>query len=193
MSDEPSISGLLAAASARAVPVVRGVTDDRLGDPTPCAEYTVRELVGHLTHVVVGFQAYAAKGQADFSVTPDHVGEDPRWRERFAAEARKLAEAWAAPGAEEGTAGQLDLPARTLGHMALLDLLVHPWDLARATGQEYAPDPAVVDALVQVVERMAPMAREWKAFGDPAPVPDGATSFERLLATTGRDPRPDTV
>ncbi|GAA2247299.1 hypothetical protein GCM10010145_13020 [Streptomyces ruber] len=189
MSDGQSISELLEAASARAVPVVRGVPDERLGGPTPCAEYSVRELVGHLTHVVVGFQAYAAKGEADFAVTPDYVGEDPGWRERFAAEAGRLVEAWAAPGAEEGTAGRTGLPARTLGHMVLLDLLVHAWDLAVATGQDFEPDPSVVELLTPVVEQMAPTAREWKAFGAPAPVPDGATAFERLLATTGRDPR----
>ncbi|WP_189863454.1 TIGR03086 family metal-binding protein [Streptomyces poonensis] len=187
---EPRISDLLEAASVRAVPVVRGVADERLGDPTPCAEYSVRELVNHLTHVVVGFQAYAAKGQADFSTTPDYIGDDPDWRARFTAEARKLVDAWAAPGADEGTAGQLGLPARTLGQMALLDLLVHAWDLAVATGQDFEPDPVVVAALEPAVARMAPMAREWKAFGDPAPVPADASPFERLLATTGRDPRP---
>jgi uncharacterized protein (TIGR03086 family) len=171
---EQSISDLLEVATARAVPLVRGVTDEQLGAPTPCTEYSVRDLVNHLTHVVVGFQAYAAKGEADFSTTPDYVAEDPGWRERFAAEARKLVAAWAAPGAEEGTAGRLNLPARTL---------------ATATGQDFEPAPSVVEALGPVVEEMAPMAREWKAFGDPVPVPADASAFELLLATTGRDPR----
>lgn len=181
------ISELLEEATRRAVPVVRGVRDDRLGDPTPCTEYTVRELLNHLIHVVIGFQALAARQEADFSVTPDYLDGD--WRGRFAVETAKLVEAWSVPGADEGAAGSMNLPARTVGAMVLGDLTVHAWDLARATGQEYEPDPSSSGALAAMVEDMAPMARSMKVFGDPVPLPDGAPAFDHLLAATGRDPR----
>ncbi|MEU5895866.1 MULTISPECIES: TIGR03086 family metal-binding protein [Streptomyces] len=188
------ISELLALAVERAAPVVRGLPDDCLGAPTPCADYDVRALVNHLFHVVVQFQELAAKRDADFSGTPDHLAEHgDDWRERLLEEADKLVGAWGEPGADEGTTGAMDMPAGTVGCMVLLDLTVHAWDLARATGQEYAQgdgdgDPVVV-RLTGAVEGMAPMARKMGVFGEAVPVDEARTSaFERLLASTGRDP-----
>ncbi|MEN8652141.1 TIGR03086 family metal-binding protein [Streptomyces sp. 21So2-11] len=180
------ISDLLEKAAALAEPVVRGVDDLQLGVRTPCADYDVRDLLNHLFHVVVGFQALAAGKEADFSQTPDYL--EGNWRDRFAVETGLLVEAWAAPGAEEGTTGGMNLPARTVGSMALLDLTVHPWDLARATGQDFTPDEEGIRALGALVAEMGPTARQMKVFADPCPTPGGATPFEELLASTGRDP-----
>ncbi|MFD3515276.1 TIGR03086 family metal-binding protein [Streptomyces sp. NPDC058657] len=182
------ISELLEASGDRAVAVLDGIGDGQLGDRTPCAEYDVRALVNHLFHVVVQFQALAAKQDADFSRTVDHIGQGPDWRERFAAEVRRLVEAWAAPGAEEGTSGQMGFPARTVGGMVLGDLTLHAWDLARATGRPYTPDPAVVADLAPAVAAIAPGARKAGVYGAPVEVPEGASDFDVVLATTGRDP-----
>ncbi|WP_406059327.1 TIGR03086 family metal-binding protein [Streptomyces sp. NBC_01077] len=184
----PRIGDLLRSVAAQTTPLVRGIADASLGAPTPCGEYDVRALLNHLFGVVVNFQALAAKEPADFSHLPDRVAETD-WRDRFEAETGKLIEAWSAPGAEEGTTGGMGLPARTVGSMVLLDLTVHAWDLAQATGRSFAPDPVVVEGLVEEVERMAPMARKMGVFGDAVDLPGDATVFERLLATTGRDPR----
>ncbi|MGW7365074.1 TIGR03086 family metal-binding protein [Streptomyces sp. NPDC054841] len=181
-----AISELLEATTARAVPVVRGVTAADLTAPTPCPEYDVRALINHLLLVIVNFRALAAKKDSDFSTTPDRTAGD--WQGLFEDETARLVTAWAEPGAEEGTAGSLGLPARTVGHMVLGDLTVHLWDLARATGQDYDPDPEVVAELGPAVEEMAPMARQWGAFGEAVSVPADASPFARVLATTGRDP-----
>lgn len=181
---------LIAAARDRALPVVRTLPDDALDAPTPCAEYDVRHLLNHLFHVVVGFQALAAREEADFSVTPDRLSEyGDGWRARFGKETALLADAWSVPGADEGVAGSMNLPARTVGAMALLDLTVHAWDLARATGLPYAPDAGGLRALEELVAAMGPTARTMGVFGEPVPVPAEASAFEALLASTGRDPR----
>ncbi|MFE0376497.1 TIGR03086 family metal-binding protein [Streptomyces inhibens] len=183
------ISALLEAASHAALPVLRGVRDDQLERPTPCAEYDVRALLNHLFHVVVAFRSLAAKKDADFSHTPDRLGAyGARWPDRFAEEAARLAEAWAAPGAEEGLSGGMQLPARTVGAMVLLDLTVHTWDVARATGQAYAPAAECLPELRALVARMAPTARKMNVFAEPVPVPPGASDLDVLLAETGRDP-----
>ncbi|MFE7352367.1 hypothetical protein ACFU8Q_03970 [Streptomyces sp. NPDC057543] len=52
------ISELLETAAGRAVPVLAGIDDNRLGDPTPCTEYDVRTLINHLFQVVVNFHAH---------------------------------------------------------------------------------------------------------------------------------------
>ncbi|WP_405778187.1 TIGR03086 family metal-binding protein [Streptomyces sp. NBC_00859] len=181
-----AISDLLAAAARQALPVVRGIEDGQLTDRTPCAEYDVRALLNHLIHVLVNFQALATRESADFTAEPEYMAGD--WRRRFGEETDALVAAWAAPGAEEGTAGAMNLPARTVGHMVLGDLTVHAWDLARATGQDFAPEPAVVEEVSPALADMAPMARAGGVFGEPVPVAAGAPEFDRVLALTGRDP-----
>ncbi|WP_030577008.1 TIGR03086 family metal-binding protein [Streptomyces anulatus] len=180
------ISDLLETAAARALPVVGGIDDGQLGDRTPCAEYDVRALLNHLFLVVVNFQALAAREEVDFGQEPEFVTGD--WRGRFAAETARLVKAWDVPGAEEGTTGQMGLPARTVGLMVLGDLTVHAWDLARATGADFVPERSVLDEVGPGLAEMAPQAREMKMFGEPFPVGEGVSAFERLLAVTGRDP-----
>lgn len=182
------ISDQLSEASRRAIPVVRAVPDSALAAPTPCADYRVRDLLNHLLHVVVGFQSLAAKEPADFTTTPDRLAEDG-WRDRFPRETDLLVRAWAEPGAEDGVSPGMGLPQPVVGAMALLDLTVHAWDLARATGQDFAPDPDGTDTLRSLVDRMGPTARSMGVFGEAVPVPEDATAFEALLADTGRDPR----
>ncbi|MFF3564874.1 TIGR03086 family metal-binding protein [Streptomyces sp. NPDC002574] len=185
-----TISELLGAARDRALPVVTGVPDDRLTAPTPCAEYDVRDLLNHLFHVVIGFRAIAGREEADFSSTPDRMAVlGDGWRDRFAEETALLVTAWAVPGADEGVAGSMNLPARTLGAMVLLDLTVHAWDLARATDRAFAPDENAAQVLAALVDEMGPTARAMKVFGEPVPVPAGTSDLGRLLAATGRDPR----
>ncbi|GAB3410131.1 DinB family protein [Flindersiella endophytica] len=182
-----SISELIDATARTAAPVVRAVLDDRLGDPTPCPEYTVRDLLNHLIHTVVGGQALAAKQSADFSHPPDYLDGD--WRRRFADECLRLARAWAAPDAEEGIYPGLGFPARTMGLMELLELTVHAWDVARATGQDFTPEATTVRELGTLLEEFAPKGREMGMFGQPVAVPKGASGFDAVLAATGRNPQ----
>lgn len=182
------IATLLREAADRADAVVDGIRDDQLGDPTPCAEFTVRDLVNHLYQVVVNFQSLAQRQKVDFSNTPDATA-DPQWRKGFAAETGKLAEAWSDPSALAGVSPGMGLPQPVVGQMILLDLVLHPWDLARATGQAYAPDMDAVSELHAFADHMGPTARQMKVFGPEHPVPDDAGEFERLLAKAGRDPQ----
>ncbi|MEV5357271.1 TIGR03086 family metal-binding protein [Streptomyces sp. NPDC086081] len=183
------IGELLGLALERAVPVVRGIGDEALAAPTPCAEYDVKALVNHLFQVIVQFQRLAVKEASDFGEPADVVAQGPRWRERLVEEAERLVAAWSAPGAEEGTTGAMGMPARLVGSMALLDLTVHVWDLARATGQDDpGADAAVVAELAGAVAELAPTARRMGVFGEPVPEAEGASAFERLLARTGRNP-----
>ena len=181
------ISGLLETAAATARPVVDGIDEKHFGDPTPCAEYDVKDLLNHLFLVVTNFQALASGAEADFSATPDRLTGD--WRGEFGAETERLVVAWSAPGAMEGVAAGMGLPQPIVARMALLDLTLHAWDLARATGQDFAPAPEVVDTLLGFLATMAPMARQNGVLGEPVDVGEGASDFERLLGRSGRDPR----
>ncbi|MEE3919248.1 maleylpyruvate isomerase N-terminal domain-containing protein [Micromonospora sp. BRA006-A] len=98
----------------------------------PCPDYTVRDLLNHLFDVVVNFQALARREEVDWSGKTDHLTDG--WRDRFATEATRLTEAWSDP-ARGGRLARHGLPQETVGSMALIDLTIHGWDLARATGQ----------------------------------------------------------
>ncbi|MET7302106.1 TIGR03086 family metal-binding protein [Embleya sp. NPDC005575] len=182
-----TISELLRDASREAVAVVGGIADDDMRLPTPCDDYEVRDLLNHLFQVVVNFQALAAKESADFSTTPDRLHGD--WRTEFEAETARLVAAWSVPGADEGISGGMGLPSGIVARMALLDLTVHAWDLARATGRDYTPPPQVIPALNELVDTMAATARKMNVFAAPVPTAEDAPAFETLLAHTGRDPR----
>jgi uncharacterized protein (TIGR03086 family) len=82
----------------------------------------------------------------------------------------------------------MELPMTTLAHMYLVDMVVHGWDLARAIGQEYEPDPDAVSRALHFTEQMVEMGRQRGAFGPPLAVPDDAPPFDRLLGVIGRDP-----
>ncbi|MEU6736812.1 TIGR03086 family metal-binding protein [Streptomyces physcomitrii] len=185
------IADYLAAAADHCVRVVHGIADEDLGRPTPCPDYDVRRLTDHLIQMSEQFQLLARKEDSDFGTTPGNAGVRPDWREHFARECEGLVAAWAEPGAEEGTTGSLEMPAATVGRMALLDLAVHGWDLARATEQGYVPDPGGLGVVRELRETMAaigPTGRSMGAFGPAVQAPANATEWDELLAETGRDP-----
>ncbi|MFG1776786.1 TIGR03086 family metal-binding protein [Micromonospora sp. NPDC049048] len=180
-------SDLLAAAASPTVAVVRAIADEQLDLPTPCRGYAVRDLLNHLFEVVMNFQALAAKRPVEWADKPDHLTDDG-WRDRFAAETRRLADAWSDPSALEGVSPGMGIPQATVGGMVLLDLTVHGWDLAAATGQPYRPAPEAVAELHELVAQLGPNARKMGIFAEQVPADAGLSGLDRLLCDTGRDP-----
>jgi uncharacterized protein (TIGR03086 family) len=181
-----TISNLLRESADRAVPVLAAIRDDQLDAPTPCAEYRVRDLINHLFQVVDNFEGLARKEPTDWSSTPDVLGAD--WRTRFAAETDALVAAWTPESALEGVSVGMGLPQLTIGRMVLLDLVLHPWDLAVATGQSFDPDAASVAELHVLADDLGDMPRRMGVFGAEVPVPADADPLTRLLGRAGRDP-----
>ncbi len=81
------------------------------------------------------------------------------------------------------------MPAENAANIALMELTVHAWDLARATGQDYQLDPETAAISAAITSQAGPAGREGGFFGPELPAPDDATEFERALAVSGRDPR----
>ncbi|MEU4563123.1 TIGR03086 family metal-binding protein [Actinoplanes sp. NPDC023936] len=181
------ISELLEAAAPVVSGVARGIPDDRLGAPTPCAEFRVRDLLNHLLQVTTNFQALAHRKDVDWSAGPDRLTGD--WRAALDDDLARLGENWSDPAALDGVSPGMGLPQRTLGQMLLADLVVHGWDLAAATGQPYQVPAALLDATAEFLDVMAETGRTMGAFGPEVAAPEGADRLEQLLARTGRDPR----
>ncbi|GIF13585.1 TIGR03086 family metal-binding protein [Actinoplanes teichomyceticus] len=180
------ISEKLAVAAGAAAQLVAAIGDQQLERPTPCARFTVRDLLNHLIQVVGNFQALARREQVDWSAGPDRVTGD--WRAGFAAQTRALVRAWSDPAALQGVSPGMGLPQRTVAQMVLSDLVVHGWDLARATGLDYRVEASLLPVVREFLDTMAETGRAMGAFGDPVDCPPGAGEFEQLLAVTGRDP-----
>jgi uncharacterized protein (TIGR03086 family) len=180
------------AQAAEVARVVSGVRDDQLTDPTPCAGTSVAALLDHLDGLTVAFRAAAEKAPSTGGPSADAAHLADGWRTRIPAQLDALVAAWQAPGASDGQTeiAGMGMPAAAVGLVALNEVLVHGWDLAVATGQEYRADPVAAQACFEFGQGFAvgaPEARD-EIYGPVVPVPDDAPVFDRLLGQTGRDP-----
>src|SRR6476619_2708510 len=122
----------LAPAAERMTMLLRGISDDQLGGPTPCPAYSVGDLVDHVGGLTLGFTWAGAKEFPEGSKVPsgDATRLPDDWRDAFAARLKTMAETWQDPAAWQGMtqAGGVDLPGQVAGLVALDELVVHGWD-----------------------------------------------------------------
>jgi len=169
------------------VAVVRSVPADRYDDPTPCSDWTVRTLANHLLQVAEGLRL---AGQD--AAVPDELWTrdlmSPDWADRFEETAHAGVAAWAEPppGGTVAMAGS-DLPAPMVAAMLASDLILHGWDLARATGQRF--DSAHAEVALGFLAGMAEPGRAMGLFGEPVEVAGTAPALDRALGLSGRDPQ----
>jgi len=184
---------LMAMAAAPTITIVGNLGHDQLDAPTPCSEYDVRGLVNHLLFWGPSLEGAARK----ISVAPPAAGDQDLdltrgdWKGRLEAQTDSVVTAWSEPDAWEGTTqmgGPMELPAAMIGRMVLGELVVHGWDLARATGQESTWDAEVLTMVYQEVDKSAEQGREMGIYGEPVAVPDTESVLHRILGLTGRDP-----
>jgi uncharacterized protein (TIGR03086 family) len=177
--------------------LVNGVRDDQLGDPTPCTSYTLGDLLQHVRGLAEAFTVAGRKEQPAGGSKPPPRGDASllpnNWRGETADWLSRLAETWSDPAAWEGTAwiAGFEAPASAVGITAANELVVHGWDVARASGQQLVLDGAALAPCREFVEMMSgPGSEEARgdAFGPALPVPVGASALDELVAGNGRDP-----
>jgi uncharacterized protein (TIGR03086 family) len=186
----------LGPAAARMADLVHNVTDDQLEGPTPCPDYSLGDLLDHVGGLALAFTSAAAKdagsaGAQGPSGDASRLGAD--WRTRIPEHLAALAAAWRDPEAWTGMtrAGGVDLPGEVAGLVALDELVVHGWDVARASGQPFDCDPASLDAVHGFVDQFSGPGQEDSRqglFGPVVDVPAGAPQLDRVIGLTGRDP-----
>ncbi|MCU0260027.1 MAG: TIGR03086 family metal-binding protein [Ilumatobacteraceae bacterium] len=166
---------------------VDGTTSDGWDRPAPCEGWVARDVVRHLVEWVPGVLEAGAGVQvaAGPSVDDDPAGA---WRALDAAIQALLDD----PAA---SARPFDLPPMgampletAIERLVLGDVLVHTWDLARATDQD---ETLLATEVTSLLAGMAPMGDAMRAsghFGPEVPVPADADDQTRLLAFTGRTP-----
>ncbi len=173
--------------------LAHGVGEDQLTSPTPCGGWTVGDLLDHIMGLTFAFRMGAGKAPdaaPGGPVAPSLARLHPEWRSRLPAQLDELVAAWREPAAWTGetTVGGVTLPARIMGVFALDELVVHGWDLARATGQPYDVDPRSVATVHDLVSQQASSEGTPGLFGPSVTVPDDAPLLDRVVGLTGRDP-----
>ncbi|QLH24898.1 TIGR03086 family metal-binding protein [Streptomyces sp. Rer75] len=170
---------------------VHAVRPDQWDAPTPCAEWTVRDLVNHLAVEQMWVPALlregaSAGGETDV-LSGDQLGEDPiaTW-DAAAAVART---AFQEPGALERT---VDLsygasPATEYCAQMTADATVHAWDLSRAIGADERLPKPLVDFSVREVAPYAADLEKSGLFAAPVEPPPNADAQTKLLALLGRE------
>ncbi len=185
----------LTAAARRLSELVRHIDDDQLGAPTPSG-IAVAGMLDHVGGLAVAFAAAAAKDLGSVTATPPAPDGDrlaTAWRTQIPRALTALAQAWTDPAAWEGMTqvGGVTLAGEIAGQVALDEVVLHGWDLARGTGQPYQQDPATLEACLAAMTGIYPRddldARKG-IFEPPVPVPDDAPLVDRVVAYSGRDP-----
>ena len=189
--EKKNLSAEMAAASAEAARVVGNVPPHALDTPTPCGDWDLRTLLNH----TILWTSYSAERRAHGeSVAEDLMNKDftadPGFREDYARQIGQAVRAWSEPNAWEGTRNVMGdaTPAADVGAMLLMEVGLHGWDVARATGQEFTVDDRTAKALADVVSAQAELFRKYQGFADAVEPPENATVFERALTLSGRDP-----
>jgi uncharacterized protein (TIGR03086 family) len=159
----------------------------QLADATPCANFTVHDVLDHMMVGGATF-AHAFRGeQAPELKTPAVQGVVPTAEFRSAMDG--LLAAVRSDGAMERTISSPvgEMSGEAFARFVAFDGLVHGWDLATATGLRFEVPPAVVDAVDEFARAaISPEMRDGDTFKDATTPPAGATPIERLVAFSGR-------
>jgi uncharacterized protein (TIGR03086 family) len=170
------------------------LTEAQLDLPTPCAPWSVRELLSHMVSQHLRFGA-VARGEDPEQACPldkAELGEDPAatFREAVA----NVTESFAAAAGKDDAVLLLPeigtpVPLGVLISFHTFEVVVHGWDLAVSIGAPYAP-PAELSSTVYEVGKLIPDASRIPggSFAPVVEVGSAADELARLLGLAGRDP-----
>jgi uncharacterized protein (TIGR03086 family) len=146
------------------------------GDPTPCADWTVQDLVDHIVAGPTRFARMLRGEPIDWSAPTPSAGDDPPGA--FRSHAEDLMSAWrerTGPGEGPGADWQC------------AELAVHTWDLATAVHASTASlDPLVAERGLAFMQANLTADNRGPAFGPQRPAPPDADAYQQIAAFAGR-------
>jgi uncharacterized protein (TIGR03086 family) len=178
---------------------VAAVLDDVAGQPdvdltaaTPCDELDLRALVEHFVGTSTSM-ARLGLGEPLDPKSPWGGGDgaaEGDWTGRLRDNLDAIGRGWSRAEAWQGEAevGGTSLPRAMLGEMALVEVAMHGWDLARALGRTVELEPDVAAAVDEAVASSAALGRQMGAYGPEVDVPESAPGLDRALGKAGRNP-----
>lgn len=171
---EPVIT--LSRALDQAGDVLAAVHADDLDKPTPCGDWSVRDLARHLASGPSRFLAMARGEQVDWSAPPQIP--DGTWATTFRSGADDLIHHWHGAAPEEAAGAGFQVA----------EIAVHTWDLARSLGRDLPLDDEVAEAGLAAMQQGLTDDNRSPVFAPAVPVADDAAPYDRLAAFAGRDP-----
>ncbi len=162
---------LLARGLDQLAALLASVTPEDLDRPTPCSEWTVRDLNDHVVNSTAGMVTMAHGGQPDWANAAHH--DEPEAALREQGDALRAALGTSDAQFPEG--------------MAVAELAVHGYDLARSLGRDTADlDHEVAEAGLAFMRSSLTDDMRGGAFGPEQPAPEGADGYQRIAAFAGR-------
>ena len=172
--------------------IVKTVRPDQAGAPTPCTEWDVRDLLNHIIGTLWLSEALLSDRAARHPMAPGGLpGTDLADPDPAAAYAEASAAALTAASVGD-TLTRVhptplgDMPGPALAGFTTLDIAVHGWDLARATGQDDALDPHAVALMLPWTQANAELLAASGMFGTRIDTGPGVPDDVRLLGMLGR-------
>src|SRR2546429_8715065 len=175
----------LTTAAAEAARVVAGTKPEQFGDPTPCTKWDVKELLNHLVlWTSYSFERRARSEQVGQDLQERDFASEPDYAVRYREQLDRALAAWAPDEvrASEVDTGHAKMPASQVAELILMELVLHAWDLATATGQEYRCPEDVAATVAKAVSETAEMYRQYDGFAAGVELGEDASVFERALA-----------
>ena len=165
---------------------VKAVPEDAWDNPAPCEGWVARDVVGHLVEWVPAF--FSGTFDVAFPPVPS-VADDPvkAWELVDGTIRSALADPATASAERDTPMGRSSLE-QSIDMICTNDILIHTWDLARATGLDETLDPDEVHRLFQGMEPFDEPMRQSGHYGPRVEVPDDADEQTKLIAFTGRQP-----
>ena len=184
----------ISAAADHMLALIATVADADLDRPTPCGDMDLAALVAHVDGLSQAFAAAARKDFGPLTSTPPDPAQSQlstQWRDDLRRRVRDLAESWDHPAAWDGMtqAGGVELPAEIMGLVALSELVLHGWDIARAMGIPFDISDDILQVVFDLHYPPQPQEERDGMFGPVVEVPEDAPLVDRLAGLTGRAPR----
>ena len=183
-------STMMSEAGAAVAAAVRASAGADLASPTPCGDWDLRTLVRHF----LGTSGAFVRAGRDKALDPDDpwgsnaVLDESDWAGQLADRVEAASGAWSRPEAWTGSVDGAQMPAQAIGELALLELLLHGWDVARAGHQDLTVSAELGAELLRCLEPTLEQGRQFEVYGAPVSVPSDAAPFDRALGLAGRDP-----
>lgn len=170
---------LLERSLAYALGSVAGVRAESLARGTPCAEWDLAELLGHLDDSMDVLYEGLTGGRIGLVPRDDRAC-------RFRTRACAVLGAWAAGPPDRVRVGERPLDVRVLAAVGAVEIAVHGWDVAQASGRPRPIPDALAADLLPLARCLVAGEDRGVRFAAPLAVPEGARAETRLLAFLGR-------
>ena len=152
--------------------------------PTPCVHWDLAALLAHMDDALDAFNEAALGAVAVVNLNWQTDATVAGLQRKACA----LLGAWSDAQTGDVRVADAHLPSHVLAATAALEITVHGWDVAQATGRPVAIPSALADDLLPVAAYVIAPEDRGRRFAARVPILGSASSADRLLALTGRDP-----